>query len=151
MLITVTPISRPVVKMPSKFFWQRELPSLSLVSSSDRVRTAPVSSVDGCVRITDRARHPSGSSSGPTEACALAAWPPQKNVGAAPHPKEFHRTVAAGVPAPIVSPRSYSALNFMHRFGDSAHNIFRSALAGLMPHGAQSQLSAHRTPQLLQC
>jgi hypothetical protein len=28
--------------------------------------------------MTDRARHPSGSSSGPTEACALAAWPPQK-------------------------------------------------------------------------
>jgi hypothetical protein len=25
--ITVTPISRPVVKMPSKIFWQRQLPT----------------------------------------------------------------------------------------------------------------------------
>ena len=72
-----------------------------IVASSDRVRTAPVSSVYGCVRITDRARHRSGSSIGPTGACALAAWPPQKNIGTAPHPKEFHRTVVAGVPAPI--------------------------------------------------
>src|SRR5688500_13722200 len=39
--------------------------------------------------MTDRARHPSGSSVGLTEACALAAWPPQKNVGTAPYPKEF--------------------------------------------------------------
>jgi hypothetical protein len=32
----------------------------------------------------------------PTSAFALAAWPPQKNVGTAPHPKRFDRTVAAG-------------------------------------------------------
>jgi hypothetical protein len=32
---------------------------------------------------------------------ALAAWPPQKNVGTAPYPKGFHRAVVAGVPAPI--------------------------------------------------
>ena len=37
--------------------------------------------------MTDRARHPSGSSVGRTMACALAALPPQKNVGTAPHPK----------------------------------------------------------------
>jgi hypothetical protein len=30
---------------------------------------------------------------------ALAASPPQKNIGTPPHPKEFHRTVVAGVPA----------------------------------------------------
>jgi len=73
----------------------------SLVASSYCVRIAPVSSVDGYVRITDRARHPWGSSIGPSEACALAAWPPQKNVGTVPYPKEFHRTVVAGRPAPI--------------------------------------------------
>jgi hypothetical protein len=44
------------------------------------VRIAPVSSVDGCVRITDRARHPSGSSIG--EARALAAWQAKKNENA---------------------------------------------------------------------
>ena len=66
-----------------------------------RARTAPVSSVDGCVRIADRARHPSGSSSSPNEACALAAWPPQKNVGTLPHPKGFHRTVVADVPVEL--------------------------------------------------
>jgi hypothetical protein len=71
--ITVTPISRPVVKMPSNFFGSASCQRLSLVASSCRARTAPVSSVDGCVRITDRARHPSGSSIGPSEACALAA------------------------------------------------------------------------------
>src|ERR1700694_3772963 len=99
--VTVTPISRPLVKGQSIFFGSTGCQFFSFVVSSCRVRTAPVSSVDGCVRITDRARHPSGSSIGPTGARALAAWPPQKNVGAASHPKEFHRTVAAGVPAPI--------------------------------------------------
>jgi hypothetical protein len=99
--ITVTPISRPVVKIQSNFFGSAGCQRLSLVASSYCVRIAPVSSVDGCVRITDRARHPSGSSIGPSEACALAAWPPQKNVGTVPYPKEFHRTVVAGVPAPI--------------------------------------------------
>ena len=34
-------------------------------------------------------------------ACALAAWPPQKNVGTAPYPKELRSAVAAGGPAPI--------------------------------------------------
>lgn len=38
---------------------------------------------------------------GLTETFALAAAPPQNNVGAAPYTKEFHRTVAAGVSAPI--------------------------------------------------
>jgi hypothetical protein len=32
----------------------------------------------------------------PTSAFALAAWPSRKNVGTAPHPKGFDRTVAAG-------------------------------------------------------
>src|SRR5258708_19312877 len=83
------------------FFGSASCQRASLVASSNRVRTAPVSSVDGCVRITDRARHPSGSSVGPSEACALAAWPPQKNLGTVPYPNDFHRTVVAGRPASI--------------------------------------------------
>jgi hypothetical protein len=50
---------------------------------------------------TNRARHPLGSSFGPTGACALAAWPPQKNVGTVPHPIELHSAMVAGMPAPI--------------------------------------------------
>jgi hypothetical protein len=69
--VTVTPISRPVVKGKTSFFGSASCQSLSFVSSSSRVRTAPVSSVDGCVRMTDRARHPSGSSSGPSEGLRL--------------------------------------------------------------------------------
>ncbi|TYO63395.1 hypothetical protein FXV83_27460 [Bradyrhizobium hipponense] len=59
--ITVTPISGPLVKS-ADFLWQRELPIYSLIASSYRVCIASVSSVDGCVRIADPARHPSGSS-----------------------------------------------------------------------------------------
>src|ERR1700681_2825285 len=66
--VTVTSISRPLVKSAEHFFWQRQLPKFSNASFSSCVRTAPISSVDGCVRITDRARHPSGSSIGPTGA-----------------------------------------------------------------------------------
>jgi hypothetical protein len=66
--VTVTPISRPVVKGKTSFFGSASCQSHSFFSSSSRVRTAPVSSVDGCVRMADRARHPSGSSIGPSEA-----------------------------------------------------------------------------------
>ncbi len=53
--ITVTPISRPVVKRQSNFFGSASRQFLSLVASSCCVRIAPVSSVDGCVRMTDGA------------------------------------------------------------------------------------------------
>ena len=115
--ITVTPISRPFVKGAEHFFGSASCQiHLAIFVSNCRVRTAPVSSIDGCVRVADRARHPSGSSSGPTEACALAAWPPQKNVGTAPHPKEIHRTVAAGVPAPISGWLTVQAIRCRNRW-----------------------------------
>jgi hypothetical protein len=67
------------------FFWQRQLPKshLSNFVSSCRVRTAPVSSVNGCVHVADRARHPSGSSIRPNR--SLAAWSNYANYGAVQH------------------------------------------------------------------
>ena len=62
------PISRSLVKGANYFFGSANCQCLSFVPSSDRVRTAPVSSDYGCVCMTDRARHPSGSSIGPTGA-----------------------------------------------------------------------------------
>jgi NAD(P)H-dependent FMN reductase len=56
--VAVTPSYGPVVKGKTIFFGSASRQSLSFVSFSVRVRTAPVSSVDGCVRMTDRARHP---------------------------------------------------------------------------------------------
>jgi hypothetical protein len=78
----VAPISRPVVKGAVKFFGCASCQCPSFVASSDHVRTAPVSSIHGCVRITDRARHPSGSSIGPTE--ALSPWRAWQTKSAAP-------------------------------------------------------------------
>ena len=61
--ITVTPISRPFVKGAEHFFGSASCQiHLAIFVSNCRVRTAPVSSIDGCVRVADRARHPSGSS-----------------------------------------------------------------------------------------
>jgi len=67
------PISRPLVKSAEHFFGSASCQIYLSIFANYRVRTAPVSSVDGCDRISDRARHPSGSSIGPTGARALAA------------------------------------------------------------------------------
>jgi hypothetical protein len=67
--ITVTPISRSRSSSAAEhFFGSPSCQNFCNASFSSCVRTASVSSVDGCVRMTDRARHPSGSSVGPTGA-----------------------------------------------------------------------------------
>lgn len=99
----MAPISRPVVKgrkllflaaFAAKIISRYLLPAAALephpflrLMAASASRIAPDTHQDQAL--------------GPTGACALAVLPPQKNVGAASHPKKFHRTVAAGRPAPI--------------------------------------------------
>ena len=58
-IATVTPISRPFVKWQQRFilaaYAAKKQP---IINSHRRTRTAPVSSVLGCARTADRARHP---------------------------------------------------------------------------------------------
>ncbi len=82
----MTPISRPLVKGANIFLAARAANSVIGFFKqwySNRARFFGC----GCERKTCRARHPSGSSAGRTMAGALAALPPQKNVGTAPYPK----------------------------------------------------------------
>ena len=88
--VTVTPISRPRVKARA-IFWRRQ-PPLFLLHSFQQRHPEPrpflrlvAATHDGSRQTPIRIKH------GPTVPVALAAWPPQKNVGAAPRPIGFIR------------------------------------------------------------
>jgi RNA polymerase sigma factor (sigma-70 family) len=67
---------------------------------------------DGCVRITDRARHPSGSSIGPTGAAPWRHGRPRRTLVPPRIQKNFTEPWLAGVPAPICRRQSPDGLRW---------------------------------------
>jgi hypothetical protein len=96
--VTVTPISRAVVKMQSNFFGSASCQSFSWSLPAAAFVPRPF------LRLMAASASRIAPDTHKDQASARvrpAPWRHTARVGTVPYPKEFHRTVAAGRPAPI--------------------------------------------------